>query len=234
KNSPRIQEDWLPCTPTKSCPDARRPWGGEPAWRADYSSVWGDGQAVALGTCPHLLGTWPLGTLPPGALPTGPLPLGTSGMDLSRAPQAAKIAFAIAGATATIGVSPPPADGSSGPSSSTTSTDGRSASRGTRYCDIDALRIFPSANSIASNNAPPRPIMTAPSIWFRRLSGLTTAPQSNAATSRSTCSLPSLSTRTSAAVATRPPFSIPPAIPTPPPAASPVGRAPGRQSSRPA
>src|ERR1019366_3075790 len=71
KNSPRIQEDGLPCTPTKGCPDARRPWGGEPAWRADYSSVWGDGQAVALGTCPHLLGTWPLGTLPPWRHPAG-------------------------------------------------------------------------------------------------------------------------------------------------------------------
>ena len=32
-------------------------------------------------------------------------------MSRSRTPQAAKIAFAIAGATAMIGVSPPPADG---------------------------------------------------------------------------------------------------------------------------
>jgi hypothetical protein len=41
----------------------------------------------------------------------GTFPLGASGMARSRVPHALKIALAMAGATATIGVSPPPADG---------------------------------------------------------------------------------------------------------------------------
>jgi hypothetical protein len=41
----------------------------------------------------------------------GTTPRGASGIDRSRTPHALKIAFAMAGATATIGVSPPPADG---------------------------------------------------------------------------------------------------------------------------
>ena len=39
------------------------------------------------------------------------MPRGASGMDRSRIPQALKMALAMAGATAMIGVSPPPADG---------------------------------------------------------------------------------------------------------------------------
>ena len=70
----------------------------------------------------HALGHHALRTLPSGA----------SGIDRSRTPQASKIAFAMAGAIATMGVSPPPADGWSGRSSSTTSISGRSGSRGTR------------------------------------------------------------------------------------------------------
>ena len=51
---------------------------------------------------------------------SGTLPAGASGMARSRTPQARKMALPMAGATAMIGVSPPPADGSSGRSISTT------------------------------------------------------------------------------------------------------------------
>lgn len=47
----------------------------------------------------------------PGQRPSGIRPPGTSGIERSRTPHARKIAFAIAGATAMIGASPPPADG---------------------------------------------------------------------------------------------------------------------------
>jgi hypothetical protein len=58
-------------------------------------------------------------------------PPGRSGKDRSRTPDAAKIAFAIAGATAPIGVSPAPAGGSSGRSIRITSIGGTSMNRGT-------------------------------------------------------------------------------------------------------
>src|SRR5262249_1208003 len=59
-------------------------------------------------------------------------PFGTSGSERSRTPLASKIAFAIAGATQTIGVSPAPAEATSLRSSSTTSIFGTSLKRGTR------------------------------------------------------------------------------------------------------
>ena len=49
-----------------------------------------------------------------------------------RRPVAAKMAFPMAGATAISGVSPAPADGMSGRSTSTTSISGMSLNRGTR------------------------------------------------------------------------------------------------------
>ena len=57
---------------------------------------------------------------------------GTRGSERSRRPTAAKTAFAMAGATVTIGVSPAPAAGNSLASSSTTSMSGTSPKRGTR------------------------------------------------------------------------------------------------------
>lgn len=59
-------------------------------------------------------------------------PLGTSGSDRRRTPHALKIAFAIAGASPTMGHSPAPAEGRSLRSSRTVSTAGRSLNRGTR------------------------------------------------------------------------------------------------------
>ena len=55
-----------------------------------------------------------------------------SGSALSSAPVATRTAFAIAGATAMIGVSPAPADGPSFRSTMTTLIDGTSLNRGTR------------------------------------------------------------------------------------------------------
>ena len=52
---------------------------------------------------------------------------------------AAKIALATAGATQTMGVSPAPADGTSGRSSRTTSIAGTSLKRGTRYSESDRV-----------------------------------------------------------------------------------------------
>ena len=46
------------------------------------------------------------------------------------------------------------------------------------------------SNLIASKRAPPRPIITAPSTWFLRWSGLTIAPHSNAVTTRATRTFP--------------------------------------------
>ena len=60
-------------------------------------------------------------------------PCGTIGSDRSRTPTASKIALPIAGAIATIGVSPAPAEGRSLRSSRTTSILGMSRNRGTRY-----------------------------------------------------------------------------------------------------
>ena len=51
-------------------------------------------------------------------------PLGTIGSDVKRLPVARKMALPIAGATATIGVSPAPADGKSFRSSNTVSSTG--------------------------------------------------------------------------------------------------------------
>ena len=64
----------------------------------------------------------------------------------------------------------------------------RSAGRGSGRSA--ALRILPSANRIASNSAPPRPMTTAPSTWFVRWSGLTIAPHSKAVTARTTLTAP--------------------------------------------
>ena len=49
-----------------------------------------------------------------------------------------------------------------------------------------AFLIAPSANCISSRSAGPRPMMIAPSIWLRRLSGFSTGPQSNASHTCST------------------------------------------------
>ena len=95
---------------------------------------------------------------------SGTRPSRSSGSERNRRPVAAKSAFASAGATATIGVSPAPADGASGWSSSSTSIGGTSVTRGTRYACIDGLRIRPASKWIASNRAPPGPITIAPSI----------------------------------------------------------------------
>src|SRR5450759_5115500 len=57
----------------------------------------------------------------------------------------------------------------------------------------------------------------APSIWFVRPSGLTIAPHSNAVTMRRISSRRSSPTRTATQVATRAPFSTPPAMPIPKP-----------------
>ena len=59
-------------------------------------------------------------------------PFGTIGMLVSRRPVAWKIALPIAGATATIGVSPAPADGKSLRSTRTVSRIGKSLNLGTR------------------------------------------------------------------------------------------------------
>ena len=58
-------------------------------------------------------------------------PRPTSGSEYSRRPVAAKMALAIAGASAVCGVPPTPAEGRSGRSRSTTSTFGASATLGT-------------------------------------------------------------------------------------------------------
>ena len=60
-------------------------------------------------------------------------PFGTIGSERNRRPVARKIALPTAGAIATIGVSPAPADGRSLRSSSTISRAGTSPNRGTRY-----------------------------------------------------------------------------------------------------
>ena len=70
-------------------------------------------------------------------------PCGTIGSDRSRTPAASKMALPIAGAMATIGVSPAPADGRSLRSSRTTSISGVSRNRGTRYFENRAFRILP-------------------------------------------------------------------------------------------
>src|SRR5450759_442680 len=59
-------------------------------------------------------------------------PSGVSGSERMRRPPAAWMALAIAGAMAMIGVSPAPAEGRSGRSSTVTSIGGTSANRGTR------------------------------------------------------------------------------------------------------
>src|ERR1700733_417348 len=111
-------------------------------------------------------------------------PVGAIGSDRMRGPVAWKMALPTAGAKPTIGVSPAPADGRSVRSTRTVSISGRSLNRGTRYVARCGFKIRPLANSTASNNAPPRPITTEPSIWFLRCSGFTTAPHSNAVTTR--------------------------------------------------
>src|SRR3954451_6316098 len=103
-------------------------------------------------------------------------PLGASGIDRSLCPVAAKMAFATAGASPTIGVSPDPAGARSLRSSITVSITGRSVNRGTRYFENRGFRLRPFSNSTASKSAPPTAIIPAPSTWFFRCSGLTTAP----------------------------------------------------------
>ena len=88
---------------------------------------------------------------------------GFIGSDLNRLPVALQMAFAIAGATQTMGVSPAPAEGKSLRSRRMVSSAGRSLNRGTRYCEKKGFSMFPSAKSIASNKAPPIPMITAPS-----------------------------------------------------------------------
>src|SRR5450756_791728 len=61
-----------------------------------------------------------------GAGGYGMTPSGTSGSERNRTPVAAKIALASAGAIAMMGVSPPPAEGRSRRSTSTTSMGGTS------------------------------------------------------------------------------------------------------------
>src|SRR5262249_35007869 len=131
----------------------------------------------------------------------GGRPFGTIGIDRSRTPAAWKIAFPTAGAMHTIGVSPAPAESRSLRSRSTVSRTGASRNRGTRYADRAGFRIWPFSNSICSYRAAPRPMITAPSIWLVRWSGLRMAPHSNAVTARTTWTL-SLSTATSAHVET--------------------------------
>src|SRR5690242_20517256 len=72
-------------------------------------------------------------------------PLGAIGIDRSRTPVALKMALPTAGAMATIGVSPAPAEGRSLRSSRITSIRGASAKRGTRYAENRGLRILPPA-----------------------------------------------------------------------------------------
>ncbi len=71
-------------------------------------------------------------------------------MERRRIPVAAKTAFPIAGATAMMGVSPPPAGGISVLSRRCTSIFGRSRKRGTRYREKVGFRILPFLNSISS------------------------------------------------------------------------------------
>ena len=85
-------------------------------------------------------------------------PCGAIGSERRRTPVALKIALPIAGAIATIGVSPAPAEGRSLRSRSTTSIAGVSRNRGTRYREKRAFVIRPSSYSIASNSAPPIPM----------------------------------------------------------------------------
>ena len=88
---------------------------------------------------------------------------------------ASKIALAIAGATAIIGVSPAPADGRSGRSSRMTSMRGTSAIRGTRYAENAPLVITPSVK-LASSKAPASAITVASSTWLVTVSGFTITP----------------------------------------------------------
>ncbi len=83
-----------------------------------------------------------------------------------------------------MGVSPAPAEGRSLRSRRTTSSAGTSVKRGTRYCEKWGFRMRPFSKRTASKSAPPMPCTMAPSTWLRRPSGLTTAPHSNAATTR--------------------------------------------------
>ncbi len=73
---------------------------------------------------------------------------GASGSERRRSPPAAASAFAIAGASPMMGVSPAPADGRSLRSSMTTSIGGTSVNRGTRYWRIVPFSMRPSAKSI--------------------------------------------------------------------------------------
>ena len=82
---------------------------------------------------------------------------GSSGVTSDRMPVALEMAFPIAGATQTIGVSPAPAEGKSLRSRRIVSSAGRSLNRGTRYCEKKGFSIFPSAKSMASNKAPADP-----------------------------------------------------------------------------
>ena len=111
---------------------------------------------------------------------TGSLPPGSIGMLRIRLPVAVKIALPTAGARPTMGVSPAPADGMSLLSTSTTSMLGTSLNRGTRYFENRGFRMRPFSNSMASNIAPPMPMMFAPQSDFASPSGLTIAPHSNA------------------------------------------------------
>src|SRR5258707_12910499 len=89
-------------------------------------------------------------------------PFGTSGKLLTRIPVASKSALPTAGAIAMIGVSPAPADGMSFRSRRIASISGTSRKRGTRYVAKRGFLMRPFSNSTASNSAPPRPWMIAP------------------------------------------------------------------------
>ena len=85
-----------------------------------------------------------------------------------------------------------------------------------RYEAKCGFRILPFSNRTASNIAPPIACIIAPSIWLRSPFGFTTAPHSNASTTRTIRTARVFgSMATSAQHATCPPFSIPPAIPKP-------------------
>jgi lipase maturation factor 1 len=96
------------------------------------------------------------------------IPWGTIGIDRSRTPVASKMALPTAGAMATIGVSPAPAGATSLRSIRTTSISGASRNRGTRYLENFGFWILPSSYAMASNSAPPSPMIIAPSTWFLR------------------------------------------------------------------
>ena len=91
----------------------------------------------------------------------------------SRTPAASKMALPIAGAMATIGVSPAPAGGRSLRSSRTTSIVGVSRNRGTRYFENRAFDDPPILKLDGLEERTPSPMTIAPSTWFLRWSGLT-------------------------------------------------------------